>query len=124
MPERTAETGEGFTDTVAFAPAPPAQVVASVTAVMVKVVVTEGVTETVWPEEIPGRLNVVAPSVYVTSNGAVPVKVNVNVEVPPEQSVAGVALMAATGAGLTITKAVPVPATVQPAASVTVPVRA
>lgn len=120
VPERTAEAGEGFTDTDALAPAAPAQVVASVTPVIVYVVVTIGVTETVWPDEIPVKLKVVVPSVYVTAKGAVPVRLNVSVELALEQSVAGVADTEASGSGLTVTNAEPVPVTVQPAASVTV----
>ena len=63
VPERAAEAGAGLTDTVAFAPAAPTQVVASVTAVMVYVVLTVGVTETVCPDEIPVKLKLVTPSV-------------------------------------------------------------
>jgi len=54
--------GNGFTVTVALLPEADEHVVASVTLVIVYVLVVVGDTLTVWPLLIPTRLKVVVPS--------------------------------------------------------------
>lgn len=84
---------------------------------------TVGETDTVCPLLMPTRLNVDAPSLYVTLNGPLPVSEKVRVEDAPLQIATGEAATDAVGAGFTVTVAVPEPVWEHPKESVTLPLR-